>query len=202
MLLADVCSIQMGYTTRARLEPSTDADAVLAIQLRDVAVGGEIALEALARVELPDIAERYLVSDGDVIFRSRGDRTTATVVNATSDNRIAAILPLIILRPNKAIATPEFVAWSINLPTSQRHLDSASQGGSLRMVPKSALDDLRIDVPDLATQQRIVAAASLARREASLSVSLAEKQLTLTTITLAEAARQGSAAHHSERSKP
>lgn len=202
MKLADICAIQMGYTTRARLEPAAGASGVLALQLRDVSAEGEISLGTLTRVELPDIADRYLVRSGDVIFRSRGDRTTATVMGHAGEEKIAAILPLIILRPDRAIATSEFIAWSINLPASQRHLDAAAQGGSLRMVPKSALDDLRIDVPDLATQRRIVAAASLARREASLSVSLAEKQLTLTTIALAEAARQRSANHPSDRSKP
>lgn len=201
MKLADICSIQMGYTARKRWEPAISGG-VLALQLRDVPADGDIRLDTAQRVERGDIAERYLVTDGDIIFRSRGDRTTATVVSGAGDETVAAILPLIILRPNRSIVTPDFVAWTINLPASQRHLDSSAQGGSLRMVSKSALDGLRIDVPDLASQQRIVAAASLARREAALSASLAEKQLTLTTIALAEAAKQRSAKRPSERSKP
>ena len=201
MNLADICSIQMGYTARKRWEPA-DSGGVLALQLRDVSADGEIRLETAQRVERGDIADRYLVTDGDIIFRSRGDRTTATVVSGAGDETVAAVLPLIILRPDRSIVTPDFVAWSINLPASQRHLDSSAQGGSLRMVSKSALDDLRIDVPDLASQKRIVAAASLARREAALTASLAEMHLTLTTIALAEAAKQRSANRPSERSKP
>jgi hypothetical protein len=201
MRLADICTVQIGYTARSRLEPA-DAGGVLALQLRDVAADGEVRLETLSRVVIRDVAQRYLVSSGDVIFRSRGDRTTATVMSDAGGEAIAVILPLVILRPDRAIATPDFIAWSINLPSSQRHLDATSQGGSVRMVSKSALDELQIDVPDLATQHRIGAAAALARREAVLAASLAEKQLTLTTLALANAAKRGSAIRPSARSKP
>ena len=201
MTLADICAVQIGYTARSRMQPTHDAGGVLALQLRDVPADGEIRLETLSRVAIPGIAQRYLVSCGDVIFRSRGDRTTATVVPDAASEEIAAILPLIILRPDRSVATPEFVAWSINLPSTQRQLDASSQGGSLRMISKSSLEDLRIDVPDLATQHRIVAAASLARREAALAASLAEKRLTLTTLALADAARRSGTAHPSERTK-
>ena len=72
----------------------------------------------------------------------------------------------------------------------------------MRMVPKSALDDLPIDVPDLATQRRIVAAANLSRCEAALAISLAEKSLSLTTLALADAAKRASERRPFERSKP
>lgn len=198
--LADICAIQVGYTTRSRLEPVQE-NGTLALQLRDVLADGDVRLDTLMRVQLVDVAERYLVGEGDIIFRSRGERTTATVMGTSNKETIVAILPLIILRTNNKVALPDFVAWWINLPASQRHLDLASQGGSVRMVPKSALDDLPIDVPDLTTQQRIVYAASLARREAMLSASLAEKHQTLTTLALADAAKRACESRSSERSK-
>ena len=58
------------------------------------------------------------------------------------------------------------------------------------------------DVPDLATQRHIVAAANLARREAALAASLAEKSLSLTTLALADAAKRASERRPLERSKP
>ena len=201
MQLAKLCALQMGYTARSRLEPAS-AGGVLALQLRDISADGEIGLATLSRVELPDVADRYKVGSGDVIFRSRGDRTTATAIDDSMTEQAVAILPLIILRPDPSIITPQFLAWSINLPANQRHLDASAQGASIRMVPKSALSDLRLDVPDLATQRQIVAAATLARREAALAANLAEKSLSLTTLALADAAKRASERRPSERSKP
>jgi hypothetical protein len=200
MRLANLCALQMGYTARSRLEPASEGG-VLALQLRDISADGEIGFPTLSRVHLPDLSERYMVGTGDVIFRSRGERTTATALDESMNEQAVAILPLIILRPDPSIITPQFLAWSINLPANQRHLDASAQGASIRMVPKSALDDLRLDVPDLATQRRIVAAANLARREAVLAASLVEKSLSLTTLTLADAAKRAAEFRPSERSK-
>lgn len=201
MKLADLCTIQMGFTTRARLEPAS-VGGRLALQLRDISPDGEIGVATLSRVDLPDVSERYLVTAGDVVFRSRGDRTIAIPLDESLREGAIAVLPLMILRPKPSRITPEFLAWSINLPTSQRHLDQSSQGGSVRMVPKSALEDLRLDVPDLATQRHITAAAHLARREAALAANLVEKNLSLTTLALADIAKRASNIRPPERSKP
>ncbi|MDO8381009.1 restriction endonuclease subunit S [Phenylobacterium sp.] len=201
MKLSSLCALQMGYTARSRLEPASEGG-VLALQLRDISADGDIGFQTLSRVQLPELSERYMVGSGDVVFRSRGERTTATAIDESMNEQAVAILPLIILRPNPSMIAPQFLAWSINLPANQRNLDASAQGSSIRMVPKSALDDLRIDVPDLATQRRIVAAANLARREAALAASLAEKSLSLTTLALADAAKRASERRPSERSKP
>jgi hypothetical protein len=200
MILAELCTIQMGFTARARLEPAS-VGGRLALQLRDIAPDGEIGLATLARVDLPDVSKRYVVTAGDVVFRSRGERTIAIALDDSLREGAIAVLPLMILRPKLSRITPEFLAWSINLPASQRHLDQASQGGSLRMVPKSALEDLRLDVPSLATQRQITAAAQLARREAALAATLVEKNLSLTTLALADIAKRASDIRPSERSK-
>ena len=201
MQLSSLCALQMGYTTRSRLEPASEGG-VLALQLRDISADGEIGFQTLSRVQLPDLSERYMVGSGDVVFRSRGERTTATAIDESMNEQAVAILPLIILRPDPSVITPQFLAWSINLPANQRRLDESAQGASIRMVPKSALDDLRIDVPDLASQRHIVAAANLARREAALAAGLAQKSLSLTTLALADAAKRASERRPSERSKP
>lgn len=201
MRLSDLCSIQMGFTARSRLDSAHEGGR-LAIQLRDIAPDGEIVLTKLARVDLPDVSDRYVVADGDVVFRSRGERTIAIALDDSMQESAIAILPLMILRPDTTRITPEYLAWSINLPASQRHLDKASQGGSLRMVPKSALEDLRLDVPDLATQRQITTAANLAKREATLAATLAEKNLSRATLALADIAKRSSSIRPSERSKP
>lgn len=200
MKLSSLCALQMGYTARSRLEPASEGG-VLALQLRDISADGDIGIHTLSRVQLPELSDRYMVGSGDVVFRSRGERTTATAIDESMNEQAVAILPLVILRPDTSIITPQFLAWSINLPATQRHLDSSAQGGSMRMVPKSALDELSIDVPDLATQRHIVSVANLARREAALAASLAEKNLSLTTLALAEAAKRTSEHRPSERSK-
>lgn len=189
MRLTAVCSIFPGYTARARLEPAT-AEGVPAIQLRDVSPDGLARPDQLMRVDLGEIPERYLVAAGDVVFRSRGDRNTAAALNEQFVEPALALQPLLILRPKPDAVTPEYLAWAINQPPAQRHFDGGARGTNIRMVPKSCLDNLHIDVPDLETQRRVVAVDALAESENKLTLTLAEKRRELSRLLLTQHAHR------------
>ncbi len=57
------------------------------------------------------------------------------------------------------------------------------------MVPRSSLDTLDIDVPDLETQRKIVTIDALAAREQALAVLAADKRKQLTSLLLADRAK-------------
>lgn len=198
MRLPDVCLIQTGYTARSKLDPSADGG-VLAVQLRDITTDGRIDAEHLTRVDLGHIGERYFVRSGDVLFRSRGDHNTASALDEYFAEPAIAVLPLIVLRPDRTLVTPEYIAWTINQPEAQRHFDVAARGTSIRMVPKTSLDDLHIDVPDLETQRRIVMTDALAAREVILMGLLADRKRDLTNRLLAECARRALPSNKSTR---
>ena len=181
--LSDICSVQMGYTARERLVPAVSGG-VPVIQLRDISAEGGIALEALTRYALADVPRRYLAGSGDVLFRPRGERNTATVIDERLTEPAVAVLPIIILRPHRVVVDPAFLAWAINQRPAQRQLDSAARGTSMRMIPKTSLDALELDIPDLATQRTIVEADRLAERERELATRAAEKRRQLIAMTL------------------
>lgn len=189
MRLTDVCTIHTGYTARGRLEPIA-AGGVLAIQLRDISSEGHIDPERLTRVQLEDLADRYFVRAGDVVFRSRGDRNTASALDARLQEPALAVLPLMVLRPNLEVVTPEYLAWAINQPPAQRHFDAAARGTNIRMIPRSSLDNLELDVPDIETQEKIVAVDALAERERLLSQLAAETRRQMISLILVEQANR------------
>lgn len=198
MRLADVCIIHTGYTARGRLEPMA-AGGVLAIQLRDISSEGHIDPERLTRVQLEDPADRYFVRAGDVVFRSRGDRNTASALDERLQEPALAVLPLMVLRPNLEVVTPEYLAWAINQPPAQRHFDAAARGTNIRMIPRSSLDNLELDVPDIETQEKIVAVDALAERERLLSQLAAETRRQMISLILVEQANRISPSTGMER---
>ena len=99
MRLADVCKIQMGYTAKGRLEPA-EVDGVPAIQLRDISADGRIDLASLSRFAFDTAPERYLARGGDVLFRSRGERNTATVIGDAWNGSAIAVLRSYCFAPN------------------------------------------------------------------------------------------------------
>ena len=62
------------------------------------------------------------------------------------------------------------------------------QGASLRMISKKALTELDIDVPELATQDAILAASHLAEHTKHLETRVADLRHSLTGMVLREAA--------------
>lgn len=172
MRLRDICSVQIGYTARSRLEPALEG--VPVIQLRDLTQDGAVDPDQLVRVRLAEPADRYAVSAGDVLFRSRGDLNLAVALDARFVEPAIAVLPLMILLPRTSVVLPEYLAWAINQPATQRYFDVSARGTSLRMVSKASLEDLQLDLPDLETQRLIVTVADLAAREAELLRQLAK----------------------------
>jgi hypothetical protein len=169
------------------LEPTTGGG-VLAIQLRDISPDGLLDPERLTRVQLEDLADRYFVRAGDVVFRSRGERNTASALDGRLQEPALAVLPLMVLRPKRYVVTPAYLAWAINQPPAQRHFGIAARGTNIRMIPRSSLDDLELDVPDIATQEKIVAVDALAERERELSQFAAETRRKMMSLILVERA--------------
>lgn len=185
MQLADACTIYTGYTARSRLEPA-NTGGVLAIQLRDISADGLVDPERLMRFQLKDLADRYFVRAGDLVFRSRGERNTATVLDKRLQEPALAVLPLMVLRPNRDVLLPEYLAWAINQSPAQRHFDSTARGTNIRMIPRSSLDHLELDIPDLETQQKIVMLDKLAERERELTQFAAETRRKAVGLLLVE----------------
>ncbi len=190
MRLAAVCSIQMGYTARGRIEPA--ADGMLAIQLSDLSADAVPNPDRLTRASLIGISDRYLVREGDVLFRSRGERNTAHALNRSFVEPVVAILPLVILRPNPRLVTADYLAWVLNQAPAQKQLEATAHGTNIRMVPKASLDELDVDTPDLPTQHRITEIANLVSQEEALMGLLADKRRQLVSLTLSELAKRAS----------
>jgi hypothetical protein len=182
--LADISDTQTGLTVRDRLT-STDFGGVPAIQLRDLASDGRVNLTSLDRYPLAGVASKFLVGPGDVVFRSRGNRNTATLIDDRLNEPAVALLPIVIIRSRRELVEPAFLAWAINQQPSQRQLDGKARGTSMRMILKGDLDNLEIDIPDLSTQRRIVELAGLAEREHELAMLVADKRKLLIAMNLA-----------------
>lgn len=188
MRLAELSDIHSGYTARGKLEPLPEGG-VPALQLRDVGTEGAAPGPDFQRYDLGKLPDRYFVRGGEVVFRSRGEPNAAAAIHDPLPEPAVVIVPLVIVRPDRARVLPEYLAWAINQPDAQRRLGAEAQGTSLRMIPMAVLENLEIAVPDLPTQKRIVELNVLARQEGKLLRQLAARREELVSAILGEAAK-------------
>jgi Type I restriction modification DNA specificity domain len=181
MKLKDVAEIQIGYQHRDKSHPITTGSASThrIIQIKDLDLEERFKSEVIERGgSVPYIwpgnlyqvtpagdAERYLVSQGDVLFLSRGQRTCAVPILQILENTVASYY-FYILRPNPDRVDPEYLAWFINQPTTQACLERLQRGSHIKIIPKSAFEELDVILPPLATQRAIVKLERLRQKEA------------------------------------
>ena len=160
------------------------------MQLRDLEDEQNFDPSSAPLYQLGDAVERYLATPGDLLFRSRGERNTAVVIAPQSTTAAVAVLPLIVLRPNRDLVDPHYLAWAINQTATQRYFDKYAVGTSMRMIPKAALDGLEVELPDLGTQKLISELDALARRERELAHELADKKFEMMSLALLHQAQR------------
>ena len=171
--LKDIALSQMGLPFRSRMEPDADGN-VAVIQMRDL-TEDKLDYRTLMTVNINDLNERHLVQYKDLICRTRGQNTTATIIDQEPGRAVVAA-PLFIIRATSEKLLPEYLYWFINLSSSQAFLHSRATGTAMTVIGKSALDALEIPLPNLETQEQIVALADLLNKEQRLMKNLAEQK--------------------------
>lgn len=187
--LGDVAAVSTGYPFRSRVESEQGGDIVL-VQLKDI--DGSAGVSGSGTIVLRNDKgryERYLLDEGDLLFRSRGSRHPVAVVGRGL--RAIAATGLHIIRPLRGQVLPEYLAWWLNHPASQAKLhDELARGTYIPFVSKADLEKFRVPVPTLEVQRRIVEVHRLRRQERALRGELDRlTQQLVDTATLAAAKR-------------
>jgi restriction endonuclease S subunit len=169
-----IAKVYMGYPFRSRLERVEDGN-VFVIQMKDIDENSRLDVSNLIPVNLPAVKDIHRINQGDLIFRSRGRINTATLVQEPLENTVAAA-PLLRLRVKKDSLMPEYLAWYINQPKSQTYLERQAAGTISRMINKTAVEEMGIEIPPLERQKHIIAIARLSEREQILLRRLGEKR--------------------------
>ena len=129
-----------------------------------------------------NVADKHLLIPGDILFAAKGTKNFAAWYK---DNDIPAVastsffvIRLIYNFQNKIL--PEFLAWYINHPISQRFLKMRARGTSIVSISKVVLEELEVPIPDIQTQQMILKITHLGITEKELTIKigiLREKQI-------------------------
>ncbi len=172
--LREICSIQPGLAGSHRLLPSEPGRGVPVITVADAAGDSLPDPCILRRFTSRNSLTRYLVRAGDILFRARGDRPTAIVVDRRHQEPAVTVLPLFILRSDRSRVLPGYLAWAINRPVSQHHFARVARGTGTQVVLRGGIESLRITLPDLRAQRRIVEIDGLAEQEYRLALRAAE----------------------------
>jgi len=171
----DLGIVQMGYSFRSRLEIEEGGN-VSIIQMKDLLEDNTVSCNELVTINMEGLKDHHLVQKGDLVFKSRGQITTAAILLEDLGEAIVAapLLRIRIKKPDKIL--PEYLNWYINQRDAQIFLTSRAKGTVQKMISKQAIEDLEVALPSLEKQRKIVELASLIAREKNLLHALADKR--------------------------
>lgn len=175
--LAEVAEIRMGYTFRSRLEPEMGGD-VAVIQMKDIDDSNLLHPENLIRIQMPELKDKHLVQEGDLMFKSRGVSNAASLV-AGNLGRTVLAAPMMLIRADADKVDAAYLQWFINQPSIQKILSAQAAGTAVKMISKAALEQLGIAVPPLESQRRIVEIGRFASLEARITTELMDRRKVL-----------------------
>ena len=133
---------------------------------------------------MQNVSENYLLQKGDLVFRSRGMDSTASIMDISSNNVIlSAPFQRIRLHDTSAIL-PEYLLWYINSKDAQSYFSANKTGTSVTMISTAVLADLPVIVPPIEIQKKIVEINTLSEREIELQEELIKKKKLLTEAIL------------------
>ena len=175
MKLRDYAQIHTGYTFRGSLKERTQGNTAI-IQTGDATQEGVAQPDQFARAQLDQLPAHYLLCPGDLIFRARGLVNTCALITEPLVRTIC-IAPLIFIRivvPTELL--PAYLQWFINLPGTQKQIDTFARGSTVRMISVEAMMSLNLVVPTLETQKEIIATTQLQQQILLVETELVQKR--------------------------
>jgi len=162
--LGDLARIRPGLPFRSRIESHAEGD-IAVIQARDLGDDGNVSVEGAARVRfLPASPKDGFLKAHDVLLQPRGTRFPVAIFEQAEFSAVAAA-PIYTLRADASRILPEFLAAVLMSPATQAVLRQSAVGTYVPQVPRQAVENLQIELPDLPSQMKLADLARLERRE-------------------------------------
>ena len=170
-VLVSLATITAGYPLRGAVD-ALAAGEVAVIQMSNVSPDLGIAWETVRRVTLPSERSINLLTQGDIIFTTRGSRNFALALEDVQGLAVCSPHFFVIRVIDTNCITPAFLSWQINLRPAQEYFQREATGSFILNIRREVVENLSLVVPPLAQQQAIIALAKTASDERAALTSL------------------------------
>lgn len=184
VLLSDVASIRSGFTFREKVEEVVNGDAHI-LQIKDARKAfDETNSFVLLPSALPTInwdgKGRAFLEAGDILLPARGEYSRAFYLapesSAKGTRPVIASSQFLILSVRIKALLPEYICWALNQSSAQNYLSQESRGSNISMLSVASVSQLKIPLPSVEIQNRIIQLNHAWEKEQQLSKMLLDNR--------------------------
>jgi restriction endonuclease S subunit len=157
--LGDIAQLQFGLYTK----PSDEGSAVY-LQAKHFDDGGNQTEQIDTFVQIDQKNASHLLQDGDILLVGKGMRNFAWTYDESYGPAIASSI-FFVIKVDQSRVIPEFLTTIFNMPQTQAYFQVLGAGSSIPSIRKSELEALKITLPSLEIQQKIVSLKRLHQKE-------------------------------------
>lgn len=175
--------LSSGYSFRGKIKHLHNGG-VRVIQLKDfednyTSIGNDCYL-----IDGDKIKSKYYLDIDDILFIAKGTNNYALVFKGIDDIPTIASSALFVLKINKELTNPDFIAWYINQSKAQAYFKTNEAGTYNTSINKTTLENTPIALPSLEIQTKIATIANLHNQEQTISNKIIELKNKLRTTQL------------------
>jgi type I restriction enzyme S subunit len=178
--LKDIAEIITGYQSRDKYDNGN----IPYIQQKDIDQT-KVDIEKFSKINLLNF-DRYCVREDDLLQVVRGSRFPVFLIDKELEGSVPSgqFYRIRIKQPNYVL--PKYVFHFINSEKVKNRIRLMARGSGIPMLPKDEIENLRIPIPCIEKQIKIVQLCELAEREMELCKSIIEKRIKLVSSMFSE----------------
>lgn len=173
--LEHIATIQTGLFAKPVLKGE-----VVYLQAKHFDENGNLTSDLHPDLIYENSIEKHLLMPGDIVFAAKGSKNFAAVFKSEYLSSVASTSFFVIRIEERNSILPEYLAWFLNQPNTQKFLKGNAIGTNIVSISKAVLNDLEILIPSAEKQKIILEIAELLDKEKLLRVkieTLKEKQI-------------------------
>lgn len=173
--LKDLASVTVGHPIRGAVRDVPGGD-VAVVQIKNVDAESGVDWPAVARTMLTGRRKPDWLKAGDILFSARGHRNVAVYIDQAPAKAVCSPHFFLIRVKDGKSALPEFIAWQMNLPHTQRYFAQSATGSFITSIRRQVLENMPLRVPSLDKQRLLAHLSQSTRREKELMEQLIENR--------------------------
>lgn len=170
--LKNIAEIYSGHLIPRKVNDDPNGN-VRYIQMKDIDVECNVDVSKLSRVFIKKSIDGKCLLKNDILFKAKSNSNFACVIKKNFDNLIASA-HFFTIRIKSNIIVPEYLAWFINQKNTQRFLKINSSGSTISVVTKKQLGELKVSIPSINNQEKIIKLDNLRKKEKELETKISE----------------------------
>ena len=148
---------------------SSEKGTVAYFQVNNLTEGGCIDEGHLVYIqESVNIDRDDYLQSGDILLPAKGSKFSSVIVTDNYNYSSVASSSLFVIRVNTDEVLPEYLQWYLNLPRTQWELEKGATGTNISSLSIKYLRKLKIELPDLDVQKKIVSLKILEEKESEI----------------------------------